>query len=545
LIFLIFLLLFIIISIFVWYSWQRKNSNFINYFLLFSSLSLIALRYHFAYGYDTLLHQASLDYIARHGQITPLSPFYIGQYSLEIFLHFFTGLNFVFIERWFLPVLSAIVLIETGKYFLNFISRSHAKNFYFLIPLSVIILIPSLFVITSPSATSLIFTIPGAVFLYVYFLERDKSIFYLALGSSISAVLIHPFIGLNILIWVLSSSFLRRESPLSERIIYYTVNIFISSFFSTLCFIFYNFLSRGLSIHFLNPITNIDRFFKIFKNPLWYSIGGQSFGILTIYFFEKISLFLFLFISVLIVISCRKKLNYLLLFVTFSFVLSSLIFVSIFDSASFYDGDKINYGYRLFQISKWIIWPIILFGLFKLFFFLRDKSLASRASLIFIFSVFFLLGLYLTYPRYDSISVMSANSIRSVDYDALDIIHNRENGKDGYLVLSNQILGAGAVKKFGFGPYYKLDQENIMYFSIPWGGSLANLYNKVMTVENDASDVFREVRKIAERVGVNRFYFIFTNNWMPSPEIMYDFDREAEFFKNINNQVLIYQFNVY
>jgi hypothetical protein len=119
-------------------------------------------------------------------------------------------------------------------------------------------------------------------------------------------------------------------------------------------------------------------------------------------------------------------------------------------------------------------------------------------------------ALYLTCPRRDAISNLNVNNVRAADFQIINYIHNRENGKDGYLVYANQILGAAAILNYGFGPYYQSPWGNLFYYSTPMASETNQRFEMAMRADNFN---YQGLAEVAAEIGVKRFYFIVTSYW--------------------------------
>ncbi len=165
----VFFIIFFIISFLLIYSEiQGKRSIILNILYFAMTILVIAIKYTLSYGYDTLLHQASLKYIASFGNIHPLTPFYIGQYVWEVLIHFFTSWSFIFLERYFLSAMLIITTLVLGDYILK---KLKFKFSSLLILITILLLIPTYFTYTSPYGFSLLWSIVAVSF-FIYFLLR-------------------------------------------------------------------------------------------------------------------------------------------------------------------------------------------------------------------------------------------------------------------------------------------------------------------------------------------------------------------------------------
>lgn len=523
------------------YFYFKKQSNWHNFLYLLLANIVVAISYVLAYGYDSLLHQASLDFIAEHGQITPLSPFYIGQYSLEVLTHFFTGADFVLIERWFLPLFFVVTIFFVGKLILAKVFGE--KNLLALV-LSLVLLLPSVFFASSPFGFALLFSVLVLAFLYLFIKTEEKYFYFVSLVTALAALFIHPFVGLGIILWILAWPYYQKIKGTLWQKIYLFLVFILSSVAVVFAFAFYNWLANKQLIIY-NPISYLLDFFNIFSDPVWYYRGDSSILEKVIYFYERIHFFLlvlFVWYFFPIKLVNKNKENVLGLIVLSSLI-SAWLFIASFSITNYYYGDQANYAYRLIQVSQWLAWPLVLALCWQFLAWLKKQKLLVKFLVILILTFFLTISWYLTYPRQDNISRMSVNSARVIDLEAIKLIYQNENGKDAYLVLANQLFGALAVKQYGFGPYYKDQTEEFLYYSLPWGGQLAQLYNQVMDSSSGEIDVYLEKTKnIATSVGLHKFYFIFSDVWAPRQATIDALAQKASQHWQVEDKVFIYRF---
>ena len=509
------------------------------YFLLV--IGVIAMSYVLSYGYDTLIHQATLQYIVKHGQMTPLTPFYVGQYVLEVLLNKFSGLSFVFLERWLTPVVTMGLLLMAGKYFGQ---RLHLQIVSMLVPISFIILLPGIFTYTSPYATALLWSILSLTYAFLFLKEQDKSDVVMALICAVVSCLIHPFVGLIIILWPICLLFgfdLRKQTHIQK--IYLGIIFLLSSVGVVLAFVLYNWLkNNGLNIY--NPVVFISSFARIFGEPIWYAKVGYPWWLGAVYFYEKINLFLIIFSAAYWPLSKFKIARDYLVLISFAALLAAWLFVASFKIDNYYYGDQVNYGYRLIQVAKWLLWPVVLLLLSNYFVFLKKVARHWQCLFLVFLSVLITTSWYLSYPRLDSISRMNVSSVRASDYDVVKQIYKIETSKKGYVVLSNQLIGAAAIVKYGFGPYYKYKGENLFYYSLPWGGMLSSIYNEMMIADvKNIEQEIQKVKKIIIPLGMHKFYFVYTDAWLPQPGVIKKLDKISTKHWNVGKKAYIYLFS--
>ncbi|MFZ2189388.1 MAG: hypothetical protein WA057_04295 [Candidatus Magasanikiibacteriota bacterium] len=533
---LIFLLFFINLVIIIWSLInQQKISRLTTFFSLASILGIITARYSLSFGYDTLLHQAALDHIANNGSITPLTPFYIGQYVLEIIIHYFTNWSFTTIERFFLPLLSIISLTYLGQYFFE---KLKLKSQIIIIPLSILLLIPNQFVSTSPYSFAILLALTALINNYLFIKLKQNNYWLLALGASITSILVHPFIGLHILIITISNWFYNKSQFKKTTTI---ITFILASIAVVFTFAFYNwFIGKDITI--ADPLFYIYKFFSLFNDPIWYFTNYGSWWQKLIYGYEKFYiLIIFIFLLIYFFKKFKTSPEKKLIILAFDTALiSAWLFVSLIEVAEFTFGDHFNYSYRLMNYSKWLLWPLLIIFLNNFFINIKQRPIWQKIILIFLLSGLGLISWYLTYPRFDQISRPNINNIRAVDYKAIETIYNIEKGKQGYLVFANQLLGAGAMKTYGFGPYYHSPWGLLNYYSVPMASELNIRYEQIMNGEEFKYDL---VKDTMEKININRAYLVITDYWPMYPNSMEQAQTLSNGFWNIDNQIMIYRFD--
>lgn len=517
--------------------YSYKNYSTISTFLYYLlALSLVAIKYKLSYGFDTIIHQASLNQIANTGKILPLTPFYIGQYVIELVFHFFGNLDFTLIERFLIPIFFVLLTFLISEHF--FISLK-LKAHPIIIPIAALFLIPDQFFYSTPYALALIWAIIFSISLYIYLKQPNKIDFYLMIISAIATILIHPFVGLPFIFIILGALNYQRTK-------YKKLNLFVtfisSSLIIFLCFTLFNIIVQR-SVSLANPLSSWTFLVNIFTPPVWFNSLNTSLFFWLIYTYER---FFLLILGMIIAGYClsqsKKRLaDTILIILSLSFIISSWLFISAISISGYTYADQMNYSYRLIQISRWLLWPIWLMIFYYLFTFINSLRFWKRLVFLTFISLLICLNWYLTYPRNDEVSHMSINSIRQIDYDGVNLIYSMENGKTGYLVLANQLFGAAAVKTYGFGPYYQTPWGNLLYYSIPMSSEFHTRYEQI-TSENFFD--YHSLAELMESSKVNRLYLIFTDYWQPEETTKAEIKSAASQYWNIGEQIEIYQFNL-
>lgn len=492
------------------FSASRRELFFASLAYLFFIVAIVPLRYVLSFGYDTLIHQGALAQIAASGQVRPLTPFYAGQYSLEILINFTSGLPFVLIERWLVPAFFVFFIALAGRHLLD--SFGFKKNF-FIVPLTALLFLPTVFYYSSPYALSLVFSLAAIAFIYSYIVNRKGEFYWAALALALAATLIHPFVGLNVLIaaWLAKKFSLSSEKKKGVLlwILFAAISLVV-----VLAFLGYNWVC-GKVVYLADPTYYLNNFLNIFGSPSWYVFNHPSWWLSLIYVYEKLSIFLVFALAYFFVFRSKKDNSagaFIFVLALGAFV-SAWLFVSGIEVEGYSTGDQANYSFRLLASAKWFLLFPVLLCLDSLLHFLTSKHQAIKMAVIIALAVLLTMSLYLTYPRNDDISRLGVNNIRAIDYQIIDTIRQREGGKDGYLVFANQLFGGAAIQKYGFGPYYQSPWGDLFYYSTPMASENNKRFNRIMDEENFDSELIYETLR---ETGLKRAYLITTDYWRPN-----------------------------
>lgn len=532
-------LLFVIFLIASWLVFYRdicnRESMILSFIYLFVALSVVAFRYDLTFGFDTLLHQAALRHISENGRISPISPFYIGQYVWELLINLFTGWDFTKIERWFGPVSFVLLLLRSGSLILGSLG---AKRFG-LISLTALLLLPTQFYYSSPYNYALSLGILTLSLIFAYFNTDEKKFLNTAKIMAVSTLLAHPLVGINILYSFKLISYIKNGSS-KWKIFGW---ILTSSSFVILAFIVFNWIGNEKLI-LSNPIFFVGKFLDLFSDPVWYVWDSPPFYLMLGYWLERLHLPVIVSIAIYLIIKRKNASDHQKFFglISLSFLVSAWFFASSFEIPKYTKVDQMNYAQRLLIAAKWAIWPVVLEFFQRLFDRWRSDQLAVKVFNSFILAFAVTIAWYFTYLRQDDISRINVSSIRHVDYQAIELIYETEGGKGDYLVFANQLFGAGAINKYGFGPYYNdRDWGQIHYYSVPMGSELNRRYEKIMTSEDfDPSLVIEPLKKL----NLCRAYLIITDYWPLSEKVEQDLKKRTDMNWNIDDKVDIYRFDV-
>lgn len=490
----------------------------LHYFL---SFSIAAIIYKIAYGFDPLIHQSSMEFINDFGFIKPKTPYYIGEYSLIIFLHKISALSIQIINKFLVPVISAIFIPREIYYYLKQKFPNHQKNNF----LSLIILLTlsfSPFIMTTPQSLSYVFLI-----ITIFSALGRKNILW-PIIFALSTTAIHPLSGIPALIFV-TYIVLKDHSNVNKKV-FNTAFFIVSSLSLPLVFLFsaHNHLRWNTLSNIFNPL------FSNLNIP-----GQENFVLNFIYLFNNnIPLIILILIIISIIIYYK---NHIFKYPAGLLMISSLSF-SYLISANIKFGDLITYEQNSYpqRILKLIVifslpYIVILFNI------IIQRILKHKKELQIICLVITLLilstSLYISYPRRDKYYNTKGYSVSQDDLDAVRWIDN--NSHDNYIVLANQQLGVAALKELGFKHYYSTKQGLIYFYSIPTGGPLYKYYLDMVY----KSPSNRIARRAMDLTKTKTLYLVVSKYWFQSDRIIGEAKLVANSFKQIKNDYIFkYQY---
>ncbi len=146
---------------------------------------------------------------------------------------------------------------------------------------------------------------------------------------------------------------------------------------------------------------------------------------------------------------------------------------------------------------------------------------------------------YLSYPQWNSKVHFPGYNVSIADYQAAEWIHN-DNQDYNYLVLSSPITAIAALEKYSFAKYFKTEQGEISYYSIPTGGPLYTLYTE-MWMEGQKRETMYKAMDIA---GVNKAYFVIPSFWTKYDSIVAGAKKTADSWHEFSDEkmyVFVYE----
>lgn len=501
------------------------------HFFLITSIGIIV--YPLGFGYDSFIHQATLNTIQQSGTISPRLFMYIGQYGLTFFIHDLTQISLASVNKLLLPIMFA-ALWPSGLYYgLKYGLNWSRQNSYVAVLWSIFIGI-NFAVMTTPQSLAFLL-LAFVIFILPEVNKKEISVKFIWLMALLTLT-IHPMGGLAIFILALMiSSHQIKKFWINKKIIRYTIitlSFFILPFFLALYQKINGF--SWTQIFTFNPWPlfdwpplvwkqnfsfPLDMIHNIGANYVWLYILVVLLGIYSIikehkYFFFKR---LITFIVILIF-------NYLI----------AKIFINFNLQISYQKTDYVN---RIIYMIALACLPIFLTAVY---FLIKDitknRSLGQKSWLIIISTVLIGVSTYFSYPVYDKYQNSKSFNVTATDIKTVKTIEEHALGQN-YIVLANQMVGAAAIDQYGFAHYY----NDNFYYSMPLG--VDNIYqNYLNMIETDASR--EEALKAMDKAQVDRLYFVINNYWHSAKQAINQAEQNADekiLIDNGVNSVFVYK----
>ncbi|HTK60705.1 MAG TPA: hypothetical protein VL283_05895, partial [Candidatus Baltobacteraceae bacterium] len=161
---------------------------------LFTLLAPAAVVYAIGYGFDPFVHQAAERLVAAAGEVTPKTPYYVGQYALVTVIAKLFRLPVEGVDRFLLPGMAAVFLPAAAAWLLRR-GFGVARGLALVGSLGVFLLPLGAFVSTTPQGVADLFflltVMVGAAWLHAH---RPPLGFVLALAAASMAA--HPLAGI-------------------------------------------------------------------------------------------------------------------------------------------------------------------------------------------------------------------------------------------------------------------------------------------------------------------------------------------------------------
>jgi len=469
--------------------------------------------YKLGFGYDPFIHFAAMREIIDHGTLLPKTPYYIGGYTMIIFLTKTLGLSLDLVNRALLPFLFAIttpITIYTAlrkRFDLDKRSAVIALFALFLLP-------PTFFINTTPQGITNLLCVE-IIFLSLL-LQNEKISASFLLFLSFFAFAIHPLYGAPIGLFVLLTIAAHRIKRLQIKIPLLSIGTILLGACIPLLFVANSFFS-GFTVSFFRPSK-----LTFFSTPI--APAERQFNWLfdTLYAYGFHARFIFATLALIgtILLVRRKQFKPYVLFACSA----ATMIVSYFITRNFLhfgfatDNNKADYLLRLSELACYFALPLVVYLFYEATVYARQKL---TAKLFVVVALTMLTGscLYFTYPTKDNYSHTHSFNVSRTDIDTAHFI--QENAKGDFIVLGNQMLAAAAIREFGFARYY----NGNFYYSIPEAGvNKIYPYFEKMALEKPQRVHAEGAMKTA---GVDQAYFVVPEYWSGGKKLIEETKKTA------------------
>jgi len=492
-----FLFYFLATAILIWYSLRARRLKLPLLLLIthsFLSLSVALIVYQIGYGFDPFIHQAAERIIALTGTISPTPLYYLGQYSLVIFLNKILLVDLVLLDRLLVPVLAAIML-PTMTFFV--FSHWIKKRFALLLSISMLAIPFGSFIMTTPQNLANLLFIITILLSLLYFRGKIpiSALFFL----SIATLAVHPIAGIPLIVTVfLLGLFRSMYDSYSSHLQLFILVAIVFSFALPFAFLLngaqVDLSLASLELSTLKPVELVSH---------------SDLGLDIVYFINNNKAFLTIVLLIIGLWQLRKQkllLNNSPYLIASAVVLLNFVIVRYFMTfPDLRDFDESAFTARLGLLTFYVILPIVLIGIYTIIKRLADRDSISRAFMIFALAGLVSTSLYLSYPRIDQYQPAKFFSLSSSDIKAVNFIE--QTAEPEHIVLANQMIGVAAIKEYGFKKYY----HNQFYYSMP-NGTPRTFYDFYLEMIHSGAKKETMVAAMDE-AGVNQAYFVLNKYW--------------------------------
>ena len=492
------------------------------HFFLTTSVALII--YRLGYGFDPFIHQATELAIFKQGLILPKPLYYLGQYSLVVILSHLFQISTDWIDKLLLPALLSVFLPYTIYISLTK-TFSWAKN-QALTPTLIFLILPfELFIATNPQALANLLAI---IILFLSFLYlKNKQIHFWFLGFlTIVTLAIHALAGIPILIYIMLIWLTSHRNKVTKV---------ITPIFAILAACA---LPLALYLNSLFSSYKIRFNWQSFNLITWPTIFSKQFN----YFFDLAYLYknsihwlilIITFLTLYNLIKHHKTSYFLPSLITFLILIANAIFLNFTKVSMIINYEQSEFAERVWQLAFYFLLPICCYGIYLILEKILLKPFIYKSLIMLSLSLLLLLSLYQSFPRFDDYDNSKFINVSQADFAAVNFIEQNANGQP-YIVLSNQMTSAAALKTFGFTRYY-----NEQYFyPIPTGIELYKYYEDMIYEQANKDNM----AKAMDLTGVKTAYFVLPFYWSHFAIINEQAQASADAIYNLGDKIMIFKY---
>lgn len=476
------------------------------------AFSIFLFVYAIGYGFDPFIHEAAVKAIEASGRIQPLTPYYLGQYSVVAIFHSIIGGTIAGWSRWLVPVLAGISLPCLWP-------RRSSALLLLLFPFTILTL-------TTPQNLAYLFLL---LIICLAMQPRPAAgnmlLVWLLAGA---AFLTQPIAGLPALILATTLAVENQRGRLKRSWRWLSLLAFALSVPAALYAFSWN-SPTALNWHWPDLVA-------LFQSLVPGNPSRESWWLNATYLWDANRGWLYLLLAAGGFWLARRQAPQRL--TRFAWpalaLLISAIVASALDFHFLIEYERSDYPLRLLLIAGLFCVPLAALPLEHFFARLAAIRLRRTWPLYLLLAALLSASLYLSYPRYDHYHDSHGYAVSKADTLAVDWIERDAAGGD-YVVLANQQASAAALRQLGFKKYYPND---IFFYPIPTGGPLYRQY--LAMIKRPDRETMRAAMDLA---GVDRAYFLLDSYWRDADKIAAEAELIADRSEAIaGGQVRVYRF---
>jgi len=524
----IFLLYFL--ATFFLFCFLAISKNFFNLSLIIAhllmSFAVAVIVYQIGFDYDPFIHRKNLEIISSMGTLLPKPFYYIGQYSLLIFLKNLLHLSTDLLDKILVPILAALYLPTTIYY--AFKDNYNIKTSYlYLIILGALIFPFGVFTVTTPQSLATLTYIITITFALYYLVYPKTPLLPLVL-LTLFTLAVHPLAGLPLLFASALIIFYFRFQKQStfHKLLHRGIlwEIFVLGCLTLpIAFIVNSKTLSQLKVNFNFDLLSNVRKLIFHRMEIFYRPFITIYDLVYSYAHNIIIFFLVVVVLSILVLKRKQQLKKYLIYPAISLMLLInyyLLKVGM-DFFTLIDYERMNYLTRVLQLCLYSLLPLLIIGGYWLWL----KIFQQKSIIILLMLIFLSLGVtaafYLSYPRVDTIAEDHGYSTSATDIKTVQLIDKLQL-KEPYIVLASQPVSAAAIKELGYKCYY----QGFYFYPVPTGSRLYQLYEDLVYKKEKTEDVIATVRFLT---GVNDVYLVINSYW-------YDAQNKIEEEKEISDK---------
>jgi hypothetical protein len=504
------------------------------------SFCVAQIVYKIGFDYDPFIHRTNVKLIMENGTLLPKPFYYIGQYSIIIFLSRLLHLLPEYLDKLLVPIMSAIYLPVTIYYAVKDNFKTENK----LAALSILALLAfpfTNFISTTPQAfANLLLLI--TIWLSLYYIEHPQVSLWPLFLLVLTTLTIHPLVGLPLFFFFILLLFYQHHKanlPLPKilhRSIFWEI-IILGSLALPLAFLINSSTMSQLKIAISGDFWgNLLNAFSFNNLEIYY----RSFISLTdlVYTFNHNTLLL---AFILAIVGCwfilaNKQIKKYVVFIA-GFILTFcnyLLLKSLVLFFSLVSYEQQNYPKRVLEVAIYFLSPFILIAIYLVFQRLNKLSKTTQIASGLLLALTLSCSFYLSYPRVDKITENHGYSTSATDIKTVNFIENLQRNRP-YTVLAAQPVSAATIQELGFKYYH----NGYFFYPVPTGGRLYELYENLAYGKNDSGDVIATTQYLT---GVNDVYFVLNSYWLNATEIMEVEKEKASEWFSLDNKNFIFHY---